>query len=145
MKLKIFCVLLFLFSFVLLLFNGCGNNNVNTITDCNSNRVIASFSSDEHSKERLMLLDADSNVEEKMIKLNLKPKYLVHLPDSKEPIHDLYFYVYIKDNDIYVQEDLDRMKDLENTYHLGLDNYIRKTNGITVDEFNSILTKFKVD
>lgn len=31
------------------------------------------------------------------------------------------------------------MKELEDTFHLGLDNYIRKTNGITVDEFNSIL------
>lgn len=139
MKLKNSLLFVLMFSFIILLFSGCGVKKDNTITDCSTGKVVTSFSSDEHSKERLMLLDADDDVEEKTIELNFEPKYLVHLADPNDSINDLYFYVYIKGNNIYVQKDINKMKELEDTFHLGLDNYIRKTNGITVDEFNSIL------
>lgn len=44
---------------------------------------------------------------------------------------------------MYIQYDMKEMQELEDTSHFGFDDSIRKTNGITVEEFDSILTKFK--
>lgn len=145
MKIKSIILSLFLLVFVLTVLTGCFHKDNFFITNYVTGKVVASFSLEENEKQALMLTNALNYCENKEVKLNSKPKYMVHFVDPKDSLHDLYFYVYIENDNVYVQFNMDKMQGLEDTFHVGLDGSIKKTNGITVDEFNSILTKFKVD
>ena len=47
-----------------------------------------------------------------MLLIILKTKYLVHFVDPKDSINDVYYYIYIENNNIYVQFDTVKMKKL---------------------------------
>lgn len=143
MKLKISLLSAFLLIFILTMLTGCFDKHNCIITNFSTDKVIASFSTKEHTEETVMLANAENNVEEKAVKLNTNPKYMVHFVDPKDSLHDMYYYVYIEGDNMYIQYNMKEMQELEDTFPVGLDDSIRKTNGITVKEFNSILTKFK--
>lgn len=144
MKFKISLLSAFAMFFVLtIIFIGCYNNHDIIITDCSTDKVVASFSTEENAEEAVMLTNAENNVGERAVKLNSKPKYLVHFVDPKDSLYDIYYYVYIEGNNMYIQYNMEEMQELEDISHFGFDVSIMKTNGITVKEFNSILTKFK--
>lgn len=94
MKLKISLLSAFaIFFVIIIIFIGCYNNHDNIITDCSTDKVVASFSAKEHTEETVMLVNALNSVDEKAIKLNSKPKYMVHFVDPKDSLYDIYYNI----------------------------------------------------
>lgn len=145
MNIKMNLISLFVLVLTFIMFVGCSSVDDCIISNVSTGKVVASFSTKKHEDETIMLVDAENNVSEKAVKVKSKPKYMVHFVDPKSSLHDVYYYLYIEKENMYIQYNMDKMNKLEERFHVGLDDSIKKTNGITVDEFNSILTKFKVD
>lgn len=122
---------------ILVTLSGCFYKDDNIITDCKTGKVVASFSTKEHQKEALLLTNATYYTENKETKIKSKPKYLVHFVDPKDSINDVYYYIYIENNNIYIQYDTVKMKELIDKFDVGLDDSIKKTTVMTV---NSVLS-----
>lgn len=83
----------------------------------------------------------DDNIitENKETKIKSKPKYLVHFVDPKDSINDVYYYIYIENNNIYVQYDTVKMKKLIDKFDVDFDDSIKKTTVMTVKDLDSVL------
>lgn len=94
----------------------------------------------EHQKEAILLTNATNYTENKETKIKSKPKYLVHFVDPKDSINDVYYYIYIENNNIYVQFDTVKMKKLIDKFDVNFDNLIKKTTVMTVKDLDSVLS-----
>ena len=54
-------------------------------------------------------------------------------------INDVYYYIYIENNNIYVQFDTVKMKELIDKFDVGLDDSIKRTTVMTVKDLDSVL------
>lgn len=93
----------------------------------------------EHEKEAILLTNATNYTENKETKIKSKPKYLVHFVDPKDSINDVYYYIYIENNNIYVQFDTVKMKKLIDKFDVDFDDSIKKTTVMTVKDLDSVL------
>ena len=53
--------------------------------------------------------------------------------------NDVYYYIYIENNNIYVQFDTVKMKELIDKFDVGLDDSIKRTTVMTVKDLDSVL------
>ncbi len=128
---KIFCFVAVI-SIICILF-GCGFDKSHfIITDCKTNEVVVKFSSKEYVDETIVLTNALNNRETFSGEINPSKKYSIHYVDPKNSYYDVWYYVYIENDNLYIQMDTDRMKGIE-------DNTVKKCTSMTVDEFISIL------
>lgn len=132
-------ILVLALTLILVTLSGCFYKDDNIITDCKTGKVVASFSTKEHEKEAILLTNATNYLEDKETKVKSKPKYLVHFVDPKDSINDVYYYIYIENNNIYVQFDTVKMKELIDKFDVGLDDSIKKTTVMTVKDLDSVL------
>ena len=88
---------------------------------------------------RLLWKNATNYTENKETKIKSKPKYLVHFVDPKDSINDVYYYIYIENNNIYVQFDTVKMKKLIDKFDIDFDDSIKRTTVMTVKDLDSVL------
>lgn len=93
-------ILVLVLTLILVTFSCCFYKDDNIITDCKTGKVVASFSTKEHQKEAILLTNATNYTENKETKIKSKPKHFV---DPKDSINDVYYYIYIENNNIYIQ------------------------------------------
>lgn len=132
-------ILVLVLTLILITLSGCFYKDDNIITDCKTGKVVASFSTKEHEKEAILLTNATNYTENKETKIKSKPKYLVHFVDPKDSINDVYYYIYIKNNNIYVQYDTVKMKKLIDKFDVDFDDSIKRTTVMTVKDLESVL------
>ena len=54
-------------------------------------------------------------------------------------LNDVYYYIYIENNNIYVQFDTAKMKELIDKFNVDLDDSIKRTTVMTVKDLDSVL------
>ena len=97
------------------------------------------FHQEWNKKVRLLWKNATNYTENKETKIKSKPKYLVHFVDPKDSINDVYYYIYIENNNIYVQFDTVKMKKLIDKFDIDFDDSIKRTTVMTVKDLDSVL------
>ena len=123
-------------------FSGCSAQNNIVITDSKSGETVAEFSSKEHQAEAAALTNALNGTGEVSGEIDYSEKYLVHFIDPKDPLYDIWYYAYLNDdsNAVYIQFDLEKMKDYNKKSDGFFDDKIHKSSKLTADEFSEIIS-----
>ena len=109
-------------------FSGCSAQNNIVITDSKS--------------EAAALTNALNGTGEVSGEIDYSEKYLVHIIDPKDPLYDIWYYAYLNDdsNAVYIQFDLEKMKDYNKKSDGFFDDKIHKSSKLTADEFSEIIS-----
>ena len=123
-------------------FSGCSAQNNIVITDCKSGETVAEFSSKEHQAEAAALTNVLNGTGEVPEEIDDSQKYLVHFIDPKDSLYDIWYYVYLNDdsNAVYIQFDLEKMKDYNKKSDGFFDDKIHKSSKLSADEFSEIIS-----
>lgn len=127
-------------------FSGCSAQNNIVITDGKTGEIVAAFSSKEHQAEAALLTNALNNTEEMSAEFDYSQKYLVHFIDPKDSLYDIWYYIYVsKDNhDVYVQYDMEKMKEFDDQTPGFADDKVRKSTRLNAVELSDIISaKYK--
>ena len=128
-----------LFSIIILslvcVFAGCGyrfaRSSKIVIIDYETNDVVAQFYTEDDEVSAVALTEMLNNTEDITENVYSSPEYTVHFVDPRNADYDVWHFVYIKDENLYIQYDTDKMKDM--------DDDIKKCTSMTPNEFMSII------
>lgn len=127
-------------------FSGCSAQKNIVITDCKTGEIVAEFSSKEHQAEAALLTNALNNAGEISTEPDFSQKYLVHFIDPKDSLYDIWYYIYVgNDNrDVYVQYDMEKMKKFDDQIRGFADDKVRKSTYLNAVDFSNIISgKYK--
>ena len=127
---KLLCSII-IFSLVCV-FAGCGARSAKIeIKDYESNDVIAQFYTKDDEVSAVALTELLNNTEDISENINSSPEYTVHFVDPKNSDFDVWYFVYLENDSLYMQYDTDKMK--------GMDDDIKLSTSMTPNEFMSII------
>ena len=132
----------FLLIIPILCSTSCSAKKDTIIIDCKTDKVVAELSMNDNPTEVAALTDALNKTEETSEQFETKEKYLVHFVDPKDSAYDIWYYVYIsEDNRIFVQYDTDKLSDVYDGF---MDGNMQKCTTMTFNVFNAVLSTGKV-
>ena len=112
---------------------GCSLNTPNIIiTDYGTNNVVTQFSSKDYTEEAAALTNALNYNDEISENIKSDPEYTVHFIDPKNSAYDVWYFVYIENDTVYVQYNTEKMQQMNDD--------IFKSETMTVDKFMEILS-----
>ncbi len=142
LKTSVICIIVLI---LIICFSSCSGRKDIVITDCITNKVVSELSTKEDKTEAVMLTDVLNKCKEtnKTTKtIDTKEKYQVHFIDPKDSQYDIWFYIYITDeNDVYAQFDKKKMENLNDFNKEHMDYNLKECTGMTANEFHSVLNK----
>lgn len=127
---------IFILSCFIMIFSvGCGDNSSKTeIIDCDTHEIITHFSDNDYNEAVLKLTNATNYPEDADVGKDTAPKYEVHFIDPKDSALDIWYFIYIVNDEVYFKFDTEK---IQMDFDFG--NEIKKSTTLTVDELNEIL------
>jgi hypothetical protein len=128
-----------LFSIIILslvcVFAGCGyrfaRSSKIVIIDYETNDVVAQFYTEDDEVSAVALTELLNNTEDITENVYSSPEYTVHFVDPKNSEFDVWYFIYLENDSLYMQYDTDKMN--------GMDDDIKKCTSMTPNEFMSII------
>lgn len=105
------------------------------ITDCNTKRVVTEFYTKDYETEAIYMTIALNDAEDIDTNIKFDQQYEVHIVDPKNSFYDYWYFIYVADGNLYVQNETDKIKNKT----IPLDDNIKKCTMINLDELNQVL------
>lgn len=138
MKSRVFRIMIIILTVIVVssIFLFCFKSSTKIIiTDCNTQRVVTEFYTKDYETEAAYIANAPNDAEDIDTNIKFDQQYEVHVVDPKNSFYDDWYFIYVADGNLYVQNETDKIKNKT----IPLDDNIKKCTMITLDELNQVL------